>query len=224
MLRHCIATLLGLAVIALAAPSASAQAQAENLFNGTTLDGWRSYHVTHAATQEEVWSVRDGMIVCTGDPMGYLYTVKPYKNYRLKAEWRWAPGQKPGNSGLFLRLNGKPGFLPRCVEVQLMNGRAGDLFAFAGMKMSGPADRFRNIKHAELGEFVGVTRIETNEKEPGQWNAADVLVEGSTIKVWINGKLINEATDVEVISGPIGVQSEGGEVHFRNITVTPLAD
>jgi hypothetical protein len=201
-----------------------AAAPAENLFNGKNLDGWRAYHITHAAGLEDVWSVRDGMIICKGEPFGYLYTVKPYTNYRLRAEWRWAPGQKPGNSGLFLRLNGKPDFLPRCVEVQLMHERAGDLFAFAGMKMSGDPARFRNIEHKELGRFVGVTRIESNENEPGQWNVADVLVQGGSIRVWVNGKLVNEATDVEVIAGPVGLQSEGGEIHFRNITLTPLPD
>ena len=203
---------------------AAPAAPAENLFNGKDLAGWRAYLVTHAAGMDDVFSVKDGMIVCKGDPMGYLHTTKDYKNYRLKAEWRWAPGQKPGNSGLFLRLNGKPGFLPRCVETQLQSGKAGDLYAFAGMKMSGDASRFKNIKHAELGEFVGVTRLESNEKAPGEWNAAEVIVDGGSIKVWVNGKLVNEATDVEVIAGPIGLQSEGGEVHFRNITVTPLAD
>ena len=92
------------------------------------------------------------------------------------------------------------------------------------MKMSGDAARFKNIEHATLGKFVGVTRIESNEKEPGQWNTAEVVVEGGSIKVTINGKLVNEATDVEVIAGPIGLQSEGGEVHFRKVEVTPLAD
>jgi hypothetical protein len=39
--------------------------------------------------------------------------------------------------------------------------------------------------------------------------------------VKINGQLVNEVTGVEVKAGPIGLQSEGGEVHFRNVMLTP---
>ena len=51
---------------------------------------------------------------------------------------------------------------------------------------------------------------------------AEVLVEGPSTKAWLNGKLINEATDAEQTTGPIALQSEGGEIHFRNLTITPL--
>ncbi|MGE5610435.1 MAG: DUF1080 domain-containing protein [Bacillota bacterium] len=195
---------------------------AETLFNGKDLDGWRYYLVDHAVGMDDVWSVRNGVLVCKGDPLGYLYTKKAFKNYRLQVEWRW-PG-KPGNSGLFQRLNGKPGFLPRCMEVQLQSGNAGDIYAFQGMSLSGDSARFRNIKHKELGDFVGVAKITGNEKDPGEWNLAEVVVDGSTIKVWVNGKLVNEATNCEVVAGPIGLQSEGGEIEFRKVEVAPLPD
>jgi hypothetical protein len=42
--------------------------------------------------------------------------------------------------------------------------------------------------------------------------------------VWVNEQLVNEATEAEIASGPIGLQSEGGEVHFRKIVITPLED
>jgi hypothetical protein len=210
-----------LGVLCLLSISRSAHA-AEVLFNGKNLDGWRYYLVDHAVGMEDVWSVRDGVIVCKGDPLGYLYTKKAFKNYRLQVEWRWP--EKPGNSGLFQRINAKPGFLPRCMEVQLQHGNAGDIYAFQGMPLSGDPARFRNIKHKELGDFLGVSKISDNEKEPGQWNLAEVVVDGSTIKVWVNGKLVNEATNCEVVAGPIGLQSEGGVVEFRKVEVTPLPD
>jgi hypothetical protein len=38
----------------------------------------------------------------------------------------------------------------------------------------------------------------------------------------VNGEKVNEATDCDVLAGAIGLQSEGGEIHFRSIHVTPL--
>jgi len=38
----------------------------------------------------------------------------------------------------------------------------------------------------------------------------------------LNGKKVNEATDVDVRPGRIGLQSEGGVIEFRTVTLTPL--
>jgi hypothetical protein len=162
------------------------------------------------------------MIVCKGDPFGYLYTKTTYKDFLVRLEYRWAPGQKPGNSGVFLRINGKPSFLPRCYECQLQQNNAGDLYAFQGMKISGPEDRMRHIEHKTLGNFDGVKKITGNEKEPGQWNVVEVMVQGDTVEVRVNDKLVNEAKGLDNIPGHIGLQSEGGEIHFRNVTVRPV--
>jgi hypothetical protein len=208
---------LGLLLVAGISPAA-----AEDLFNGKDLDGRRAYAVTHSASLADVWSVRDGAIACKGDPMGYLYTAKDYKNFKLTVEYRW-PG-KPGNSGLFLRLNGKPGFLPRTVECQLQNGSAGDLYGFLGMKIGGDPARVRTIQNKDFGALLNVKAMSYNEKKPGEWNTVEVVVNGPSVKVTVNDKLVNEATDCEVIAGPIGLQSEGGEIHFRKVLVTPLPD
>jgi hypothetical protein len=38
----------------------------------------------------------------------------------------------------------------------------------------------------------------------------------------MNGKAINTADGVEVVAGPIGLQSEGGVIQFRRATLTIL--
>jgi hypothetical protein len=60
------------------------------------------------------------------------------------------------------------------------------------------------------------------ENPPGEWNRVEILAQGARYQVWINGKLVNDANGVEVASGPVGVQSEGGIIQFRRITLTPL--
>lgn len=197
----------------------------EKLFNERNLDGWRHYLDDHGFGMEDVWSVHDGLLVCKGEPMGYIWTERNYKNFRLSLEWRWAPGTKPGNNGVLMRINGKPRPLPRCLEVQLRHQQAGDLYGFHGMKLAGDPARMREVKdHALGGDLTGVSLIEINEKDPGQWNKAEIVVDGGKISVTVNGRLVNEATDAEVVAGPIGLQSEGGEIHFRNILLRKLPD
>lgn len=199
--------------------------RAQPLFDGKSLDGWRYYLEDHMVGMEDVWSVRDGLLVCKGEPMGYLYTKRAFRNFLLRVEWRWAPGKEPGNNGVLLRINGKPRPLPRCIEAQLQSGRAGDLFGFHGMKIDGDPERLRKVEGHRLGgDLIGVSHITGNEKEPGEWNVYDILLEGDSIKLWINGKLVNEASGVEMAEGPIGLQSEGGEIHFRKVEIARLPD
>lgn len=196
--------------------------QAIELFNGKDLAGWKSFVDDPKVTQEQVWSARDGVIVCKGEPMGYLYTERQFTNFKLEVEYRWAG--KPGNSGVFTRIGGKPCALPRCIETQLKHGNAGDVFGFHGFALRGPADRFSEKESKLAGHVSIVKRIAGNEKEPGQWNKIEVLVSGANVTVWLNGQKVNEATGAEVMAAPVGLQSEGGEVHFRNVRLTPLAN
>ena len=83
------------------------------LFNGECLEGWDYFLVDPDVKMEDVWSVKDGLLVCKGEPMGYCCTKKEFENFKLIVEWRWAPGKKPGNSGVLLRITGKPMALPR---------------------------------------------------------------------------------------------------------------
>lgn len=193
------------------------------LFNGKDFAGWKYHLADPAVKMEQVWSVQNGIIICKGEPMGYLYTEQSFKDFKYQAEYRWAPGKEPGNSGLFTRITGEPRPLPRCFETQLKHGNAGDLYGFHGQKLSGPAARYKFVPNHQIGgDLSGVSRLAGNEKPAGEWNQVEVVVKGSTITVWFNGVKVNEAVDAEVVAGPVGLQSEGGEVHFRNVRITPL--
>lgn len=206
-----------------APPEVPAEPQVIDLFNGRDLTGWDYFLVEPDARMEDVWSVQDGMLVCKGEPLGYLYTKDDYTSFRLDVEWRWAPGTEPGNSGVLMRIAGEPKGIPRAFEAQLMSGNAGDLYSFHGLKMDGAADRKNYTEgHELLGNFVGLKKMQAMEKEPGEWNSYDITFDGPNLTVMVNGTKVNEATDADVISGPIGFQSEGGEIHFRKIRLTPL--
>jgi hypothetical protein len=200
-------------------------ADPEDLFNGQNLTGWKGFLADPKVPMEEVWSVKNGVLICKGEPIGYLYTDKSFTtDFQLIVEWRWAPGTKPGNSGVLLRINGEPRPIPRSIEAQLRSGSAGDLYGFHGMKIDGdPARTKLTPNHELLGNFIGVTKTEANEKEPGEWNRYEITVKGSNVTVLVNGKQVNQAHDCDVLAGPIGLQSEGGEIHFRTVRLIPLS-
>jgi hypothetical protein len=187
------------------------------LFNGRDLSGWEHFLVEDGAKMEDVWSVEDGILVCKGEPAGYLATRGEYESFRLVVEWRWP--EEPGNSGVLMRIAGEPAMLPSSVEAQLRSGSAGDMYGFQGFKIGGDPDRL-----SEVSIGWALRKIEGNEKEPGEWNRYEITVDGDRIRIVLNGKLVNEATDCEVRAGKIGLQSEGGVIHFRTVTLTPITE
>lgn len=185
------------------------------LFNGNNFDGWTFDMIDPAVKPETVWSVSKGTVICKGRPPGVMRTLKDYSNYELSLEWRWAPDAKPGNSGVLIHAS-KPREMfvwPKSVEVQLGHGNAGD-FWMVGETLVVTGTQPQGRRWWKKGEG--------NEKPPGQWNSARIRCEGKKVTVWINGILINQGVDLSATQGAICLQSEGGEVHFRKINLTPL--
>src|SRR5262249_46245127 len=88
---------------------------------GKDLTGWKTRLAKEGADPAKTWTVKDGVIHCTGQPHGYFYTDKSYKNYVIKYDWRY-PEEQPEkttlNSGLFVHIQGPQKVWPPCVEVQ----------------------------------------------------------------------------------------------------------
>jgi hypothetical protein len=210
--------------------AAAAQPQGVRLFNGTDLSGWSHFLVDSTVPAAEVWSVRDGVLACKGEPLGYLQTNAEYTSFKLIVEWRWAPGAaaklgKTPNSGVLMRVNGepKPKGVPRAYEAQLQAGNAGDLYGFWGMPLEGDAARRREAKgHDLLGDMVGFRKTEAAEKPEGEWNTYEITLDGASLVVLVNGKKVNDTTGATVMPGRIALQSEGGEIQFRRVEIWPI--
>jgi hypothetical protein len=179
------------------------------LFNGKDLTGW-TFHVQadSTATAEGVFGVKDGVITIAGQPFGYMITDRSFSDYKLHLEWRW-PGE-PSNSGIFLHAEPIDAVWPRCAEVNLMNGRAGDMIASGG-------SAFEELTE---GRFLRST-VESAENPAGEWNTAEIICQGNFIQAYVNGVLMNEA-HFDRTEGPIALQSEGGPLEIRNIYITAL--
>jgi hypothetical protein len=182
------------------------------LFNGKNLDGWTIHLAPDSGDVLEslVFCAKEGLINISGQPFGYMITDKSFKDYKLHLEWRWYG--EPSNSGIFLHAEPIDGVWPRCAEVNLMAGRAGDMIASGGSSFEELAE----------GRFLRSTK-ESAEHPAGEWNTAEIVCKGNFIQAYINGVLMNEA-HFDRSEGPIALQSEGGPLEIRNVYLTPLKD
>ena len=205
-----------------------ALAQSENgftsLFNGKDLTGWVDVN-----TSPTTWSAKDGLLVCSGKPIGVMRSEKQYENFILHIEWRHM--QAGGNSGVFVWSEGsipQGRRLPKGMEVQMLeldwinihkrNGKpnhigyiSGELFGAGGLEATPDNPRGRRSMSREL-----------RCKGKGEWNVYDVVCVDGTVKLSINGKFVNSIRDSSVRKGYLCLESEGAEIHFRNIRILEL--
>ena len=193
------------------------------LFDGKTLSGWAYVLADPQVKMDQVWSVQDGLLTCQGTPVGFIHKGPEVTDFRLVVEYRWPPGSKPGNSGVFSRISTPMKAIPSAIEFQLKHGSAGDLLGLQGRKIAAGQPRFFAVsKHPLAGDIAGVKKTVDAENPPGEWNRVEILAQGPRYSVWMNGKAVNVAEGVEVSGGPIGLQSEGGVIQFRRATLTSL--
>jgi hypothetical protein len=200
---------------ALSCPAAAKEEGFQPLFNGKDLTGWKFFLANKDADPATTWSVRDGIIICTGKPNGYFYTDKSYKNYVLRYDWKY---QRPsglvddskftGNSGALVHIREPHKVWPKCVEVQGMNRDHGLLLGVAGVKLTG-------------AKFDRAAKDRAT-KPVGEWNTTEIVCKADgSITAQINGTPVSSGTS-PLTEGPIGFQSEGAEIHFRNIVLKEL--
>src|SRR5690242_10769196 len=75
-----------------------------DLFNGRDLSGWKTFLDPKAknADPAKTWTVKDGIIFCTGHPNGFLYTDKSYKDYILVYDWQYKRPEGLTNENSFM--------------------------------------------------------------------------------------------------------------------------
>lgn len=190
-----------------------------SLFNGKDLTGWRTFLDPKAkdADPSKVWTISDGVIHCAGKPAGYIVTDNDYDNYVLRLQWRWPA--KGGNSGVFVHVVGEDEIWPKGVEAQLQSGAAGDFWLVGGAKLTIDPERFDKPSGRHYYRIKTGKKVENPE---GEWNQYEITCQGDTIKLVVNGQLVNEGTSSELTRGKILLQSEGAPIEFRNIEIEPL--
>jgi len=221
--RMAVSALGALALIGVAWLPAAPIPEFRDLFTGKDLTGW-----VNVNTDPDTWKAKDGMIVCSGRPIGMMRTDRQYENFILHIEWMHM--EAGGNSGVFVWSSARPNAsrLTDGVEVQMLeldwvnqhkkDGVLppiayvhGELFGVGGVK---------TIPDTPRGERS--MSIENRCKPRGEWNYYDVVAVDGTIKLSVNGKFVNGITKSTQKKGYLCLESEGAEIHFRNIKIMEL--
>src|SRR5262245_20244264 len=211
--------------IALAPAGAADDADYKPLFNGKDLSGWAQVN-----THPDTFYVKDGEIITTGKPYGYLRTDKQYENFIAEFEWMHENKKEVGNSGFFvwgdaLPFPGNP--FTRGIEVQVLvnleykNQKGaitatshGDVFAIQGAKCK--PDR----PHPTGG--MRCLPSEHRAKGGGEWNHYKIVANDGTIKLSVNGKEVSGVSECRPRKGYLALESEGAVCHFRNLKIKEL--
>ena len=226
MKKIIILTIIASSNLFCASPS---HAQSHSLFNGRDLSGWH-VDVPEMDTNKAAinpFIIRNGMLVSLGTPQGHLITDSVYQNFRLKVEYRFAA--VPGNCGVLVFASTPRALykmFPKSIEVQLMNKNAGDFWCIVE-DIAVPDMETRRGPKANWGITEGKERrvknlTDSSENPVGEWNSMTVECVGNSIKVWVNGDLVNDGFNATASKGNIALQAEGSEVEFRKVELTAI--
>lgn len=180
-------------------------------------------------TEPDTWRTENELLICKGLPIGVMRSEKQYENFILKVEWRHM--EAGGNSGVFVWSDAKPdpkSDLPGGVEVQMLeldwvnlnkrDGKTppiayvhGELFGVGGVETDADNPRGRRSKS-----------IENRALGKEEWNSYTVVCVDGTIKLSVNGKFVNGISNSTIKKGYLCLESEGAEIHFRNLQIIEL--
>lgn len=158
----------------------------------------------------ETWREIDGVIVCSGDPKGYLHSNDTFGNFTWRAEYRFVPvedeAKRPlSNTGFMIHIQEPHKVWPRSLEVQ---GRWDEMCSINSN--GGAADLVIDDESAARAAA---------RKPVGQWNAVEIVSQEGGLTATLNDQLICTSEAGELIEGLIGLQSELFEVHFRRLRI-----
>ena len=183
------------------------------IFNGKDFDGW--------AGPIDNYEVIDGAIVCKPKKGGTIFTKEEFANFIARLEFKLPPG---GNNGLAIRYPGKgrAAYDAMC-ELQVLDDNY--------EKVRGKIDP----RQAHGSAYGMVAAARGYQRPIGEWNYQEVTVNGSTIKVELNGTVILDCDLSKVTetqgnrphpgkdrtSGSFGFAGHSDPVMFRSISIKP---
>ena len=203
-------------------------------------EGWTSLSMADFVNvngDEDTWSETDGIIRCSGLPIGGARSTREWTNFELVLEWRHL--RHSGNSGLFFWCPESaftdlpPGTLPRSgIEAQILDlGYETDWEEQHGS----PSDWFTS--HGDVFPVGASTMVPFPPTAPngrrsfpskrlskgfGEWNHYYLRAINGEARLWVNGEEVSGGNSCEPATGYIALESEGSPVEFRNLLIREL--
>jgi hypothetical protein len=211
-----------------------------NLFDGTSLNGWRAYN---GDEMPPGWMIIDSVLTFTTDQImeedydykgsrDIIYGASEFDNFELYLEWKIPKG---GNSGIFYHLkegyDGPPEVAP---EYQLLDDINYE-----------EVHNYKLKDWQKTGADYAMYSPDTSEKilNPiGEWNSSRIVFTPKRVEHWLNGRKVlsfipwsedwykrrnsgkwSGAPDyAKYKTGFIGLQDHGSNLYFRNIKIKKL--
>lgn len=192
-----------------------------NLFDGKSFEGW------NASENSNSWKIEDGMFVTRGSRSHLFYVGDVenhnFKNFELIADVKTESGS---NSGIYFHTQFQDsGWPEKGYECQIFNSAV-------------PHEGEGYVERKMTGSLYGVRNTWISPTKDNEWINYRIIVQGKTIRTYINGELITDYTEPEnlfrskgtedrrISSGTFALQSHDPKsvVYFKNIKVRPLAD
>jgi len=138
-----------------------------SIFDGKSFKGWQG--------DTEKYTIQNKAIICKEGEVGTIFTNETYSDFMVRFEFRLPVG---GNNGLAIRYPGygDPAYTGMC-ELQVLDNTSPDY-----------ADLDPRQFHGSVYGMVAAKRGFLNPI--GEWNNEQVTVDGSHIKVILNGHVI----------------------------------
>ncbi len=221
--------LLSLLIVGTLTPCVKAQKKHKRqlLFNGKNTEGWHTYL---KPTVGAAWQVVDGALQLDpkAEGQGDLVTDQEYENFELSLDWKIAEG---GNSGVIFDVHEDPTFRSTYdtgIEMQVLdninaddnkkdNHLAGSLYDLKAPSenVAKPAGEWNKAKirkqNGHLTFYLNNVKIIETQMGSPEW---ETLVNNSKFKTWKNF--------AKYPKGHIALQDHGGQVSYKNISITEL--
>ncbi len=184
-----------------------------SIFDGKTLDGWKSNE------KYDGFKIEDGCIVGFGNKNHLYYMNEEFKNFEVMMDVKISEG---GNSGVFVKSQWQDGSWPT-----------------SGFEVQINATHPDPIKTGSIWNLVNIPKAAHNDNE---WFTLHIVCVKNTLRVSVNGTVLYTFVDPREKEGPQGTISEATrrisqkgylnlQQHdpksipmFKNIFVKKLAD
>jgi hypothetical protein len=193
------------------------------------------------------------IIRISGKSWGGISTKNEFENFHFQLKFKWGLlkwGQKKDkkrDSGLLYFAVGRHGAdygaWMRSQEFQIEEGNSGDYWGVAGALEDIPsvknADNYIYDAAGEMLTFSANSKTGRHcvkrgdaENPTGEWNTLDLycykdtsvhVINGKVMMVLYNSRQLDNGSEVPLTKGKIQIQSEGAEVFYKDIKISPIA-
>ena len=222
-------------------PAAAQEPTSTKAFIDGTGLGWRTLVLSnflHVNCDPDTWSETNGVIHCTGKPVGVVRSPVLHTNLELVVQWRHL--KSAGNSGVFVwatpesikSLEEGKGRLPTGIEVQVLDHgyveqyekqtkKKADWFTSNGDVFPTGSTKMKPFPPVAPNGQRSFPR-KSLSKGVGEWNHYYVRAINGEVRLWVNGEEVSGGTTIQPAWGYLCLESEGSPVEFKELRIREL--